>query len=155
MSEFDFLRKYIDDLPDSEKYGYEYALRLGKDESEITALETKAGIEVPDELREFYKFSYGADLGDYKLLTIPEILERLSELREIYSDSWRDSILPFACVIDTGDSIAFDLGQSNTDGLLILDCFHEFPPEQWEGICYGFRNWLIQMVKNEMEPFWL
>jgi hypothetical protein len=155
LSGFDFLRIYIDGLSDERKGDYKYALKSGKDESEIRQLETDAGIAVPGDLVAFYNFSYGADLGCYKILTISEIVTLVAELREINAGYWRDSILPFAYVIDVGDSVAFDLEQSDKDGLLILDCFHELLPTEWKGICFGLKNWLVQMVENDFEPFWL
>jgi len=155
MSNFDFLRAYIDSLSADRKGDYRYALRSGRDESEIRQLEMEAGIAVPEDLAEFYHFSYGADLGSYKILTLSEIATLVVELRETNAGYWRDSILPFAYVIDVGDSVAFDLEQSSKDGLLILDCFHELPPAEWKGICFGLKSWLVQMAENDFEPFWL
>jgi hypothetical protein len=175
VSKFDFLTAYIERLPDSNafellktctsagdrehykwKNGYKYALRPGMGETELRLLEAEAGVVVPEELREFYMFSYGADLGDHRILTIPEITTLISELQGVYKDLWRDSILPFAYVMDLGNFIAFDLGQaSSTQGLPILDCFHELSPEEWKVICFGLKNWLVQMVENDFQPFWL
>jgi hypothetical protein len=67
----------------------------------------------PDELKDFYSMSYGAFLGEYEILTPPEIKNLLSELRWAYGENWRDSVLPFAYVRGIGDVITF--GASFTD----------------------------------------
>jgi hypothetical protein len=153
MSKFDFLSIYIKNLPDDERNSY--LLRAGKSETEIGQLEAEAGIVVPNELREFYKFSYGAELNEYKILTISEIAEFLPELHWTYEDSWRESIFPFAYLVGVGDFIAFDVEQQNAAGLLILDCFHELSPEEWNGICFGLKNWMMKLAENNFVPFWL
>lgn len=155
MKEFDLLRAYIDRLAVKRHNEYRYALRPGKDECETRQLELDAGIALPGELVAFYRFSYGADVGSYKILTISEIASLVPRLREMNAGYWRDSILPFAYVTDVGDSVAFDLTRSDREGLLILDCFHELPPPEWKGICFGLGNWLLKMVENDFEPFWL
>lgn len=155
MNEFDFLQTYVTSLSTEKIMDYPWTLRLGIDEAEVRRLEKDMGITVPRDLTEFYSFSYGAELGSYRILTIPEVSASVFELREMYADDWRDSILPFACVIDVGDLVAFDLNQSGEGGLLILDCFHELSPAKWKGICFGLRNWLVQMVDSDFTPFWL
>jgi hypothetical protein len=158
MKEFDFIRTYIAGLPEAvrnDRY-LGYVLREGKDETEICQLEQAVGISVPHELREFYQFSFGALLGEYEMLTISEIANTLPMIRPTDERYHKDSILPFAYVRGVGDVVAFDLDQSNEDGLLlILDGFHELPPVEWEGICYGLRTWLVKMVENHFRPFWL
>jgi hypothetical protein len=110
---------------------------------------------VPEGLREFYRFSYGAYIGEYKILTISEIADLTLSLRYRYEDEWTDHILPFAYVMGVGDFIAFDLERCGPGGLLVLDCFHELSATEWKGICFGLKNWLVQMVKNDFESFWL
>jgi hypothetical protein len=158
MKKFDFLKTYIAELPEEERndHYFGYILREGKSEAEITRLELETKISVPGELKEFYEFSYGALLGEYEMLTISEIASILPDIRPTYEKYWKDSILPFAYVRGVGDVVAFDLNESNEDGLLlILDGFHEFPPAQWKGICYGLRTWLVKMTENRFHPFWL
>ena len=70
MNAFDFLEDYVTELPEQERNDPDvgYMLRSGKSEAEIRRLELEAGFLVPDELREFYRFSYGALLDEYKIL---------------------------------------------------------------------------------------
>jgi hypothetical protein len=158
MGKFDFLEEYIAELPEEERNDryFGYILRAGKSEAEIGRMELDTGISVPGELKEFYKFSYGALLNEYEMLTISEIASLLPKMRWTYEEGWRDSVLPFAYVRGVGDVVAFDINESSEDGLLsILDGFHEFPPVQWKVICYGLRTWLAKMTENCFRPFWL
>jgi len=174
VEDYGFLKTYIDGLPADVtgdplktlipstkkeackwKGGFRCGLEPGLEAAEIARLEAEAGITVPGELKAFYAFSYGADLAEHRILTIEEISEHLASLRETYRDTWRDTIVPFAFVVHVGDLVAFDLTQSGPDGLLILDCFRELGPAEWEGICFGLKNWIERMVENDLEPFWL
>lgn len=158
MEAFDFLKEYVEGLPEQERNDRHlgYALSPGRSESEIRKLEQEVGFLVPSELREFYRFSYGALLGEYKILTIAEIASLLPEMRHTYEEYWNDSVLPFVYVRGVGDVIAFDLGKIDKDGSLsVLDGFHEVPPGQWELVCYGLKTWLIKMADNHFEPFWM
>jgi hypothetical protein len=148
----------IEELPEVERTDpyLSYRLQKGKNSVELEQLEVETGLRIPKELKEFYEFSYGALLNEYEMLTMPGIASLLPELRATYEAAWKKSILPFAYVRGVGDVVAFDLNQTNeTGGLLILDGFHELPPADWEGICYGLKTWLFKMVENHFRPFWL
>lgn len=158
METFDFLKGYVSRLPEQERNDpyLGYMLHPGKSETEIHQFESDAGFLVPHELKEFYLFSYGALLGEYKILTISEITNLLSEMRHTYEEYWDDSVLPFAYVRGVGDVIAFDLDKSDKNSfLLVLDGFHELPPAQWKSICYGLKTWLTKMADNRFRPFWM
>ena len=156
MEEFAFLRDYIASLPFEKRNHshYPFVLKKGKNEANIRALEMEFDIVVPCELRVFYTFSYGANLCDYEILTIPKIVEQIDRLRSL-EEFWKDSVFPFARVVDLGDVIAFDLDESGDLGLNILDGFHETPVIDWDGICFGLRTWLVKMIENDFHPFWL
>ena len=158
MSEFNFLKEYIERLPEEERNDpyLGFALRKGKDRLEVSQVELQMGVSVPEELKEFYEFSYGAKLGEYKILTVSEIANLLSELRSTYGESWTNTVLPFAYVRGVGDIIALDQDKSNEmRHFLTVDGFHELPPSQWKGICFGLRTWLVKMTESKFEPFWL
>jgi hypothetical protein len=162
MTEFDFLKAYIGGIPEPERvhraHGhivYGYILQEGKKSAEIVRLEQDAGVVIPDELRQFYQFSYGDPLGEYEVLTIPKIADLIPQMRSTYEEDWRDSILPFAYLRGVGDVVAFDMGQRNDEGVhLILDGFHEYGPSEWDGVCFGLRTWLLRMVESHFHPFW-
>ena len=162
MSEFDFLRLYIESIPETERicymHGcveYGYILQEGKEASDIERLVQEVGIVIPEELKLFYRFSYGALLNEYEVLTVADIAELIPRLRWTYEEDWRDSILPFAHQRDLGNFIAFDLKEQNDEGIyLILDGFHEYGPSGWDGICFGLRTWLHKMVESHFRPFW-
>jgi hypothetical protein len=151
MNGYTFLKAHIDALP--RRKSHQYSLDPAISEAEIGEHEKRTGVIVPDELREFYQLSYGARLSDYKVLTIPEIVERRSLIP--WQSQPRRSILPFAYLIGVGDFIAFDLERTSSSGLQVLDGFVEHPAEQWLPICYGLKTWLPGMIETNFEPFWL
>jgi len=157
MNRFHFLEKYINDLPVDARSDTEYSfcLELEKNESELATLIKETGLIIPDELIEFYRFSYGAQLGEYEILRPDEIKSVLSKLIKVYGDDCRNNILPFAKFSGVGDIIAYDMGKSNTDGFAVLDGFHEITPSEWQIICFGLVSWLQNMVNNNFEPYWL
>ena len=158
MSEFSFLKEYIEQLPEEERNdpSLGFTLRESKSFLEVSQVESQVGISVPQELKVFYEFSYGAELGEYKILTVSEIANLLSELRSRYGESWVNTVLPFAYVKGVGDIVAFDLTSSDEMGhFLLVDGFHEVNPNQWKGICFGLRNWLVKMTESKFESFWL
>ncbi len=156
-NKFSFLEKHINELPEKIRNASEfpYLLNSGKNEAELTALMMKLGISIPDELKEFYYFSYGAQFAEYKILTLDEIKFLLLELPKVYDENWQYSILPFAEVSGVGDIVAFDIQKSNGHGLAVLDGFHELPPPKWKIINFGLASWLQNMVENNFKPFWL
>lgn len=131
--------------------------RPGKGSVELAEIEKKAGIIIPEELKQFYLFSYGAVLnGEYKILTINEIKDVKNDLQQIYGTYWSDNIFPFAYVIGVGDYFAFDLNRFNNKGeFYVVDGFHELPPTEWKGICFGLKTWLEKLFDNGFQPFWL
>lgn len=154
---YHFLRRYIDELPEAQHIDPDlgYRLQEGRSSVELEQLEVETGLRIPKELREFYEFSYGALLNEYEMLTVSEVASLLPELRATYEAGEKESIFPFAYVRGVGDVVAFDLNETNETGeLLILDGFHELPPADWEGICYGLKTWLFKMVENHFKPFW-
>lgn len=153
MNQYDFLEKYIQSLPSSQRK--EYVLNKGIPEEEMRKLQEKSKVDLPDELKEFYRFSYGATLSEYKILKIPEIVQAVSRMKTVYDDMYDASIIPFAQLLGVGDFMAFDTRKSNEDGLSIVDCFHEYPPNEWKGIGFGLRSWLKEMVRNDFRPYWL
>ncbi len=153
VSKFDFLQEYVNSLPATKRGSY--ILNPGKSESQIRQMEIEVGITIPAELKQFYAFSHGARLDEYKILTVPEIVEQLAELPQTYGDFWKESIFPFAYLMGVGDLVAFDVEKLSADGLSIIDCFHELPPEQWNVICFGLKTWLESMISSDFQPFWL
>lgn len=116
--------------------------------------QSELGIYVPQELRSLYMFSYAPILGDYKVLTLREIASLMVDLHSIYEGLWNPSFIPFAYVMGVGDYLVLEQGEERAGGLLVRDGFHELPPHQWEGICYGLREWLLRMTASHFEPFW-
>ncbi len=158
MSSFNFLKEYLERLPEEERNDpyLGFALRKGKDRAEVNQVELEVGVSVPEELKEFYEFSYGAELGEYQILTISEIANLLAQLHSRYEESWTNTVLPFAYVRGVGDVVALDLTRSDEmKHFLVVDGFHEVNPSQWKSICFGLREWLVKMTENKFEPFWL
>ena len=154
MVQYEFLMGSCSDL-EREKPWCNCSFQPGIPEPEITLLESDAGLVIPSGLKDFYQFSYGATLCMYKILTIEEMIAFRNELKNVYADYRRVSLLPFAYLIDVGDYVAFDVSLQRNGKTLIIDGFHELSPDDWQPICYGFDNWLKRLASNGFEPFWL
>jgi cell wall assembly regulator SMI1 len=72
VSKFDFLKFYCTQLSPETVEHLPCKFNPGIDQAQINQLEQQAEITVPDELKEFYEFSYGVRLSEYQILTIPE-----------------------------------------------------------------------------------
>lgn len=156
--EYAFLREYVESLAnvaDAELEGG-YYLNPGADREYLNKVQLQEGIVVPDELVSLYMFTYGAKLGDYILLTLPEVASLVREMRETYKEQWLEGVLPVFYVQGVGDTIAINTREVDSRGKsLILDGFHELPPSEWKEIGFGLQNWLENMTKNRFQPFWL
>jgi len=153
MSKYEFLLSCCNELDPADYWDCQFAPALSFEE--IDNLEARSGITVPAELKDFYQFSYGARLCEYKILTLDEIADTLKELIEVYGVYNRSSLLPFASVLGVGDYVALDLALAQDGELMVVDGFHELGPDEWENICYGLVNWLTKLAKNKFQPFWL
>lgn len=111
-------------------------------------------MELPEELQDFYEFSYRAILDEYEILTIEGIVETSAELERIYEEMWKASWMPFAYVRGVGDVVVFNLQQTEHGLCQVLDGFHEVPPGEWKPIGYGLENWLRKMCQSNFRPFW-
>ena len=130
-------------------------LNQGLNHKEITKLENKYNLVLPQQLRDFYEFSYGAQLDEYQILTIPEIIETKQSLVEIYQKEWKETILPFGYLLGVGDIIAIDTSIKNEEGYSVLDGFHELPPKEWKVVCNGILKWIQLLINNDCQSFWL
>ena len=163
MSDFEFIRSYIDAIPRSDRVDRdhsvvvsEYALKPGLDSVQIDKKHQQFPYDLPSELLVFYSFSYGCTLNEHELLGFDQIEESLSSLRDTYVDQWEGRFIPFAYHRGVGDYVLFDLSEVNSEGEpLIVDGFHELPPDQWKSICYGLESWLRSFIQNDCEVFWL
>jgi hypothetical protein len=153
MKKYKFLEKYISTLPREKKV--DYSLEAPIHEEDLSHLESKYRLELPNELKELFRISYTPKLDEYQILTIPDIANTLVELENIYEELWDDSFLPFAYVIGVGDYVAFNLSKEDETGIAIVDCFHELPPSEWKEICFGLENWLLKMVETHFRPYWM
>lgn len=53
------------------------------------------------------------------------------------------------------DYDALDVALAHDGKLMVVDGFDEFGPDGWRNISYGLADWLMKLVKNKVEPFWL
>jgi hypothetical protein len=163
MTSFEFIRSYIDAIPSSGRIDQahgavvsEYSLNPGLGSIQIYKKNQQFPSELPSELLDFYSFSYGCTLNEHKLLRIDQIEEALSTLSKTYEDQWAGMFIPFAYHRGVGDYVLFDLSEVNSDSKhLVVDGFHEVPPDQWKPICNGLENWLRAFIQNACEVFWL
>ena len=122
---------------------------------EINHFLKSANLEIPGSLKTFYQFSHGAQLSELHIFSFPEIVENIQAHKDTYSPDFRDTLLPFAEILGTGDFFCFDMGKPNEKEYPILDCFHEIGPDEWEEICFGLIPWLKAMIENNFDPYWL
>jgi hypothetical protein len=157
QSEFPLLAEFIDHLPKGvrEHPAYPFRLPRGVTPEDADQLDDLAGIPLPAELKSFFEFSNGAQLGEYRFLTALEISQERGQLAATYGDLWQSGLIPFAKVIDTGDYLLIDPDRPHEDKSAILDGFHELPPSEWQVICFGLASWLASMMKSEFRQFWL
>lgn len=150
---FSFLRSYTQSL--AAGLSSQYRLMPSILRWQIKELAQQWGVELPEELEDFYEYSYGAILEEYEILTIEGIAESIAELERTYEEMWKDLWVPLAYVRGVGDVVAFNLQQTEHGLCQILDGFHEVTPDQWKPIGYGLESWLRKMCQNNFRPFWL
>ncbi|MEM7336472.1 MAG: SMI1/KNR4 family protein [Chloroflexota bacterium] len=162
MSNYKFLQEYIQSIPEYERrhyiHGYlnsGFILQNGISAFELDRLQFEYGFSLPKELEDFYRFSYGALLNEIEIFTIPEIEKSINSLKPMDDLGRLENLIPFANLRGSGDTFAFDVTQEVDGYFLILDGFHEYPLGQWNGICFGFHNWLTKLVENKFHPFWI
>ncbi|MCB0035034.1 MAG: SMI1/KNR4 family protein [Anaerolineales bacterium] len=168
MSKYKFLQDFIESLPKTERLHYShgvldygYILQKGISQFDLTAIQSQYKLALPKELVEFYTFSYGALLNEIEILTVPQIIHLKEEWQQMRYDEDEDDVerlihlIPFARLRGVGDVFVFDMAQQKDSYFSILDGFHEYPPSQWESICFGLENWLTQLVKNDFQQYWL
>jgi SMI1 / KNR4 family (SUKH-1) len=153
MNRYTFLGEFVKEVAPIDPTRFQ--LENGITKKELDSLQNRIALNIPEELREFYQFSYGAKLDEYRILKLPDIRTFISRAKVTYNGSWKDTIIPFAYLVGVGDFMSFDLEESNTGGFLIRDCFHELNPQQWGGVCHGLEQWLRKMINSNFKPFWL
>ena len=140
-------------LPSEERESCRFYPPIGNEE--INQYLSNYKFNLPANFTQFYLFSHGAILEEFKILNLTEIYNFIREIRETYFPDYINTIIPFAYIMDTGDFFAFDMEKRNEVGYRILDCFHEVGPADWNEICYGFTPWLREFIKNNMSYYWL
>ena len=151
--DFGFLIEYVENLQAEKRQ--EITLYDGINMRSMKNLEKDLGFVIPNELKSLYKISYGAIFDEFKILRIPEIDELIKEIKITYQETYRNTIIPFAYLVGVGDFISLDSTVEKDGKLLILDCFHELPANEWSPICYGLDTWVKKIIDNDFQPFWL
>lgn len=154
---FGRLERAVTALPRVVREAKEYPFRLppGMPEGRVVSLSNFLGVEMPKDLLELYRETYGAQLGEFWLMTAEEIKGARREMRQVYGDEWRPELLPFLWIKDTGDHLVLDLARRRDGKAAILDAYHELPPTRWSLICFGLDAFFTMLVERDFEPFWL
>lgn len=84
------------------------SLRAGADDALLSRMESSCGITLPDDFKEFYRFTDGFETEEdmFNMLSVADIIDNLTDKRYgqfhiaeymIYSDSWQLEINPDDC----------------------------------------------------------
>lgn len=151
------LKQAVDALPPlvREAEGYQFRFPPGLPAAQVAALPGFVGVELPPDLKELYTGTYGAQLGEFWLLTGEEIKEARHKLSQTYGEDWQPDLLPFLSIKDTGDYLVLDLARTRGGRPAVLDGFHEEPPDRWSLICFGLSEFFARLVAADFEPYWL
>ena len=154
---FEFLVEYIKELPDEVREDPEFGFELQKPigSGQMEALQSDLPFEFPQELKNFYLLSNGAQLGEYVIPPIEKLEDQQLELADVYGADMVQDLLPFAVVKGVGDYVILDLRQPKESQAPILDGFHEIEPDNWEKVASGLSEWLQKMCETNFEPYWL
>ncbi len=154
MNQFAIIQDLYGESLDQDENSKEYAVTLypAKTEGEIVNLANELGIDLPEELREFYQVSYGALFDDFEILTLEDIAILKSSFQ---SDYFGDSFLPFARLRAKGIIAAIDMSTSDVDeNLAIVGRYYESSPANWEFICYGLKPLVLSIYHPGHRVYW-
>lgn len=154
---FALLESAVSALPPVVRQAGEFGFRLpaGLPAGEVASISRYLRVQIPQELETLYQQTYGAQLGEFWLMTADEIRSARREMKEIYGLDWRAELLPFLWVKDTGDHLVLDLSRQQGGLPAVLDAFHEQSPSRWPPVCYGLAEFFSRLVAANFEPFWL
>jgi len=138
------------------RFGFEYYDPANS--SDIAACVKEVGMELPEQLIDFYKLSNGAvlfnldNIDGYKILDTRSLAHENRLAASIYEESWNQRILLFAKIIGEGNW----LGLTQTpSGWKVVDCFHELDPSDWQVLPSDFGSFLDNLFLHMGDKFWL
>ena len=154
--DFGFLSDAVHEGPSQSGEGQPAAqLRKSRAIREVQRDAESAHLVLPPELEALLAFTDGADLGDYRILTVREVREAIVLLRQTYGTDWREELIPFALLMGVGDYVLIDPSDAGAEGPAIIDGFHEQSPREWKVIRHGLLSWLMELSQHGFEPYWL
>lgn len=111
-------------------------------EEQISATEKEIGMRLPEQLREFYKFSNGLDIYVYPL---EELIHRDKEQRESWTYSMPFDEIFFFGAEGNGDAYFFRKIQGKLDDA-VFEWDHECDERTWEGSnLFEFLNYMLEV----------
>lgn len=159
------LEQFVSENPNKSFFG-------GPASSEdIYAVKSATGCELPESYQRFLRLFNGGfialdcdandedwDLEDAAwnsnlLLGTEQIMERWAQSKEMYSEiGWEGDwkYLPF-CHTDGQETLVFSSPDDATKESLVLDAFHECPPDGWDELYPTFAHLLDEYVANAGE----
>lgn len=136
---------------------YEVMLFPPASAGQIASAEALIGKPLPDELKEFWNSTNGANLflNDSGLhgigVTSTELIPELQqEEAELYGGNALEPYVVFARVHGSGDFLVFELPTGR-----ILDGIHAEKPQEWRPIADSFREWLDRLIEARGRYYWL
>jgi hypothetical protein len=153
---FEFLREYINKLPESIRENPEFGFNLedGLSSSQIESIKGEISKFIPKEIINFYLYANGGQLGEYTILPLETLEVHQHQIMETYGRETTQRLVPFAIVKGVGDYIIIDCRDSKKPYPDILDGFHEYAPNKWEKIADSLSDWLQRMCESNFTPYW-
>jgi len=114
---------------------------------------------LPEVYFEFLRYSDGCtlfnceDLDSFQFFGSHELGKENKEMEKSYEEDWDDSVIIFSTILGEGNYIGFKMLDESK--YQILDCFHEYVPEQWEVIDNSFDEFLEKLIDMKGKKYWL
>lgn len=119
------------------------------------------GCWIPDCYMEFLAICNGAKLFDYEgidglqLLSTREILEYTQYAKNTFEEEWDERITIFAKVIGEDNYLGFKKLGNEIGQYVIMDCYFEECPEEWNIIEGSFDDFLSKYLLSNGNKFWI
>lgn len=125
---------------------------------DILKIETYLQKKLPADYKEFLLQYNGARLFDYeqldgmKLLGTADMCKVNDYAKATFEEDWDSNILIFAKYIGEDNYLGFYMDKGKN---IIIDCFFEELPEDWEVISENFDEFLFKFIELQGHKFWL
>ncbi len=94
------------------------------------------------------------DLGGFEFLNSANLISENEFIKNQFDENvWDENIIMFCSCIGDGDYIGFKI--LDNDRYVIIDCFRECSPSEWETIGNSLDDFIEKILDSNGEKFWL